>query len=90
MTAITNDANGNKSKAESTEKSTKVQLPAKELSEEDKQLVETLKMLVDRIVEQGVTEDLKMAAMNALREQIKSSTSSITSIPKAPKYLPPH
>lgn len=62
----------------------------KELSEEDKQLVDTIKMLVDRIIEQNSADDLKMAAMNALREQIKNSTSSISSIPKALKFLLAH
>lgn len=60
----------------------------KELSEEDKQLCSSLDMLVERIADE--MEDVRMTALQALRDLIRSSTSSISSIPKALKYLLPH
>lgn len=52
-------------------------------SEEDKALVETLDMLIGRLEE----KDLHSASIEALRNQIKSSSVSLTSIPKALKFL---
>ncbi|KAK3737228.1 hypothetical protein QZH41_010857, partial [Actinostola sp. cb2023] len=59
-----------------------------ELSEEDKQLQEELNMLVERLSESNV--DLHKPALEALRTQIRASTSSMTSVPKPLKFLRPH
>eukprot|EP00795_Rhopilema_esculentum_P012677 gene12677-3387_t len=59
-----------------------------ELSEEDKQLQDELNMLVERLSEQDVS--LHKPALEALRTQIKASTSSMTSVPKPLKFLRVH
>lgn len=56
-----------------------------ELSEEDKQLDDTLKMLIERI--RDPEPALQRAALEALRTQIRSSAVSMTSVPKALKFL---
>ncbi|XP_014670026.1 PREDICTED: 26S proteasome non-ATPase regulatory subunit 2-like [Priapulus caudatus] len=59
-----------------------------ELSEEDKQLQEELTMLVERLTENDSA--LYKPALESLRAQIRSSTSSMTSVPKPLKFLRPH
>eukprot|EP00112_Aurelia_sp_Birch-Aquarium-sp1_P012638 Seg2658.4 transcript_id=Seg2658.4/GoldUCD/mRNA.D3Y31 product="26S proteasome non-ATPase regulatory subunit 2" protein_id=Seg2658.4/GoldUCD/D3Y31 len=59
-----------------------------ELSEEDKQLQEELNMLVERLMEPDVS--LHKPALEALRTQIRASTSSMTSVPKPLKFLRMH
>ncbi|XP_048580895.1 26S proteasome non-ATPase regulatory subunit 2 isoform X1 [Nematostella vectensis] len=59
-----------------------------ELSEEDKLLQEELTMLVERLKERNVS--LHKPALEALRSQIRASTSSMTSVPKPLKFLRPH
>ena len=59
-----------------------------EMSEEDKQLQEELNMLVERLKETSV--DLHKPSLEVLRTQIKSSTSSMTSVPKPLKFLRQH
>nr|XP_058953280.1 26S proteasome non-ATPase regulatory subunit 2-like [Pocillopora verrucosa] len=59
-----------------------------ELSEEDRLLQEELTMLVERLSESNVS--LHKPALEALRSQIRASTSSMTSVPKPLKYLRPH
>ncbi|KAJ9107463.1 hypothetical protein QFC21_000916 [Naganishia friedmannii] len=58
-----------------------------EISEEDLQLKNELEMLVDRIKEDDTT--LYAAALESLRTLIKTSTSSMTSVPKPLKFLRP-
>lgn len=59
-----------------------------ELSEEDKALQEELELYVQRLKEADVS--LYVPALEALRAQIKSSTTSMTSVPKPLKFLRPH
>uniref|UniRef100_A0A4W4H848 26S proteasome non-ATPase regulatory subunit 2 n=1 Tax=Electrophorus electricus TaxID=8005 RepID=A0A4W4H848_ELEEL len=59
-----------------------------ELSEEDKQLQEELELLVDRLSEKD--SSLYHNALEELRRQIRSSTTSMTSVPKPLKFLRPH
>ncbi|TRY92231.1 hypothetical protein DNTS_023804 [Danionella cerebrum] len=59
-----------------------------ELSEEDKQLQEELEMLVERLGEKDTS--LYRPALEELRRQIRSSTTSMTSVPKPLKFLRPH
>ncbi|XP_078522214.1 26S proteasome non-ATPase regulatory subunit 2 [Lissotriton helveticus] len=59
-----------------------------ELSEEDKQLQDELEMLVERLGEKDTS--LYHPALEELRRQIRSSTTSMTSVPKPLKFLRPH
>jgi len=59
-----------------------------ELSEEDKQLQEELELLVERLQEPD--QSLYRPALENLRTQIRSSTTSMTSVPKPLKFLRPH
>ncbi|KTF71593.1 hypothetical protein cypCar_00049716 [Cyprinus carpio] len=59
-----------------------------ELSEEDRQLQEELEMLVERLAEKDTS--LYRPALEELRRQIRSSTTSMTSVPKPLKFLRPH
>ncbi|KAI7885318.1 26S proteasome regulatory complex, non-ATPase subcomplex, Rpn1 subunit [Lichtheimia hyalospora FSU 10163] len=59
-----------------------------ELSEEDQQLKNELDMLVERLQESN--RDLHRPALEQLRTLIRTSTSSMTSVPKPLKFLSPH
>ncbi|KAJ3122184.1 proteasome regulatory particle base subunit [Nowakowskiella sp. JEL0407] len=59
-----------------------------ELSEEDQELKTQLEMLVERLKENAT--DLYRAALETLRTLIRTSTSSMTSVPKPLKFLRPH
>jgi 26S proteasome regulatory subunit N1 len=59
-----------------------------ELSEEDKALKEGLELAVTRLAESDVS--LHRQALEHLRNEIKSATSSMTSVPKPLKFLRPH
>ncbi|KAJ3151446.1 proteasome regulatory particle base subunit, partial [Irineochytrium annulatum] len=58
-----------------------------ELSEEDQKLKTELEMLVERLQESNAS--LHKAALEALRTQIRTATSSMTSVPKPLKFLRP-
>lgn len=59
-----------------------------ELSEEDQQLKGELDMLVERL--QEPKHDLYTPALNHIKDIIKTSTSSMTAVPKPLKFLRPH
>ncbi|KAI9728197.1 MAG: proteasome regulatory particle base subunit [Chrysothrix sp. TS-e1954] len=59
-----------------------------ELSEEDQQLKGELEMLVERLQESNT--DLYKPAIEAIKNLIKTSTSSVTAVPKPLKFLRPH
>ncbi|KAM6492451.1 Armadillo-type fold [Amanita muscaria] len=59
-----------------------------ELSEEDQQLKNELEMLVERLKENNTS--LYRPALETLRTLIRTSTSSMTSVPKPLKFLRPH
>ncbi|KAI8925728.1 armadillo-type protein [Entophlyctis helioformis] len=59
-----------------------------ELSEEDQQLKSELEMLVERLKEPKT--ELYKPALETLRTLIRTSTSSMTSVPKPLKFLRPH
>ncbi|TFK98578.1 armadillo-type protein [Pterulicium gracile] len=61
---------------------------AEELSEEDLQLKTSLEMLVERLKEPNT--DLYAPSLETLRTLIRTSTSSMTSVPKPLKFLRPH
>lgn len=59
-----------------------------ELSEEDQQLKTDLEMLVERLKEDDTS--LYKPSMDAIKNFIKTSTSSMTAVPKPLKFLRPH
>ncbi|CRG83951.1 26S proteasome regulatory subunit rpn-1 [Talaromyces islandicus] len=59
-----------------------------ELSEEDQGLKNELEMLVERLKEPDTS--LYRAALDAIKNFIKTSTSSMTAVPKPLKFLRPH
>ncbi|KAK2746356.1 proteasome regulatory particle base subunit [Myotisia sp. PD_48] len=59
-----------------------------ELNEEDQQLKNELEMLVERLQEPD--ESLYKAALEAIKTSIKTSTSSMTAVPKPLKFLRPY
>ncbi|KAL1933180.1 hypothetical protein VTP01DRAFT_8858 [Rhizomucor pusillus] len=59
-----------------------------ELSEEDQQLKSELEMLVERLQESD--RQLHRPALEQLRTLIRTSTSSMTAVPKPLKFLGPH
>jgi 26S proteasome regulatory subunit N1 len=63
-------------------------VPEDELSEEDQQLKSDLEMLVERLQEPDT--NLYQPTLNAIKTFIKTSTSSMTAVPKPLKFLRPH
>ncbi|KAK3716202.1 proteasome regulatory particle base subunit [Vermiconidia calcicola] len=63
-------------------------LPPEELSEEDQKLKDELDMLVERLTEDDTS--LYKSALEAIKTSIKTSTSSMTAVPKPLKFLRPH
>lgn len=63
-------------------------LPEDELSEEDQQLKSDLEMLVERLQEPDTS--LYKPTLDAIKTFIKTSTSSMTAVPKPLKFLRPH
>lgn len=63
------------------------------LSDEDRVLKENLELLVARVCEVTKSDDeivIQKNALEALRKEIRSSTTSMTSVPKPLKFLRPH
>ncbi|KGQ03135.1 26S proteasome regulatory subunit rpn-1 [Beauveria bassiana D1-5] len=59
-----------------------------ELNEEDQQLKGELDMMVERLTE--TNKELYKTALEAMKTSIKTSTSSMTAVPKPLKFLRPH
>ncbi|KAK0480869.1 armadillo-type protein [Armillaria novae-zelandiae] len=76
------------SKLKKDGKDEKKEEEGEELSEEDIQLRTELEMLVERLKESNT--DLYRPALETLRTLIRTSTSSMTSVPKPLKFLRPH
>ncbi|KAI9668008.1 MAG: proteasome regulatory particle base subunit [Bathelium mastoideum] len=66
----------------------KLGLPEEELNEEDQKLKDDLDMLVERL--QGSDKSLYKPALEQIKTFIKTSTSSMTAVPKPLKFLRPH
>jgi len=75
-------------KVEKGEKKNDKTKDADELSEEDKALQEALTLSVERI--NDPKEGVVTLALELMRKEIKSATSSMTSVPKPLKFLRPH
>ncbi|CAN1230226.1 26S proteasome non-ATPase regulatory subunit 2 homolog A [Linum perenne] len=59
-----------------------------DLSEEDLALKQQLELYVERV--QDVDPGLQKVALESMRQEIRTSTSSMTSVPKPLKFLRPH
>ncbi|CAG8438595.1 3197_t:CDS:10 [Ambispora gerdemannii] len=77
---------GKEKKAGGSDKDKKDEV--EELSEEDLQLKSELEMLIERLKENNL--ELHRPALESLRTLIRTSTSSMTSVPKPLKFLRPH
>uniref|UniRef100_A0A7S2V4A2 26S proteasome non-ATPase regulatory subunit 2 homolog n=1 Tax=Fibrocapsa japonica TaxID=94617 RepID=A0A7S2V4A2_9STRA len=77
-----------KKKSEKGDKKDEEVKEEEELSEEDRLLKEGLELSVERVQDQDVGV-IKMA-LDHLRNEIRQSTSSMTSVPKPLKFLRPH
>lgn len=62
--------------------------PDAELSEEDRALKERLQLMVSRTMDRE--EGVQKLALETIRSEIRSATSSMTSVPKPLKFLRPH
>lgn len=64
------------------------------MSEEDQELKERLETCVSTLInkdnEQAVTIPLRIKALDVIVDELKSATSSMTSVPKPLKFLRPH
>jgi len=80
--------NAAKDGAKNGKNTSELDLPPEELSEEDQKLKDELDMLVERLTESDAT--LYKPALEAIKTSIKTSTSSMTAVPKPLKFLRPH
>ncbi|XP_026327606.1 26S proteasome non-ATPase regulatory subunit 2 [Hyposmocoma kahamanoa] len=78
----------NKPEEPKKEKAEPAPAPNDDLSEEDKKLQEELNMLVEKLV--GNEVDLYFPALQMLSNLIRTSTTSMTSVPKPLKFLREH
>lgn len=85
-----NGVNGTKETGISRDNGKKdnLDLPPEELNEEDQKLKDELDMLVERLTESDTS--LYKPALEAIKTSIKTSTSSMTAVPKPLKFLRPH
>ena len=83
-----NGVNGTKEASKDGKKETADGFPEEELSEEDQKLKDELDMLVERLTEDD--SSLYKPALEAIKTSIKTSTSSMTAVPKPLKFLRPH
>ncbi|KAF2829320.1 26S proteasome non-ATPase-like protein regulatory subunit 2 [Ophiobolus disseminans] len=79
---------GKDGKADGEDKKGGAATAAEELSEEDSQLKGELDMLAERILESDTS--LYKPALDQIKDFIKTSTSSMTAVPKPLKFLRPH
>ncbi|KAF2162529.1 hypothetical protein M409DRAFT_37404 [Zasmidium cellare ATCC 36951] len=84
----TNGVNGAKADGKDGKKEGDLDLPPEELNEEDQKLKDELDMLVERLTESD--SSLYKPALEAIKTSIKTSTSSMTAVPKPLKFLRPH
>lgn len=78
----------NKAEENKKEKADPAPAPNDDLSEEDKRLQEELNMLVEKLT--GNEVDLYLPALQMLTNLIRTSTTSMTSVPKPLKFLREH
>jgi len=83
-----NGTDGAKDARKDGKKNGDLDSPPEELSEEDQKLKDELDMLVERLMEDDAS--LYKPALEAIKTNIKTSTSSMTAVPKPLKFLRPH
>lgn len=64
--------------------------PDDNLSEEDKELKERLETCVNTVSDKSLQTPLRMQALEVIVTELRTSTSSMTSVPKPLKFLRPH
>ena len=83
------DSNNNK-----TAKDGELQIQEATMSEEDQELKERLETCVSTVInkdsEEAVTVPLRSKALDVIVTELRSATSSMTSVPKPLKFLRPH
>lgn len=79
---------GVKEKEEKKEGKKKEESKQDELSEEDLALKQSLELMVERV--QDSEAGVQKLALETMRQEIRSATSSMTSVPKPLKFLRPH
>lgn len=84
----TNGVNGTQEATKDGKKDAISGLGTEELSAEDQKIKDELDMLVERVTEDDTS--LYHAALDAIKDSIKTSTSSMTAVPKPLKFLRPH
>ncbi|KAJ3540039.1 hypothetical protein NM208_g5240 [Fusarium decemcellulare] len=82
------DAKKDKPQANGKKEDDKIETAEEELNEEDQQLKNELDMMVERLTESN--SSLYKPALEAMKTSIKTSTSSMTAVPKPLKFLRPH
>ncbi|EEU40898.1 uncharacterized protein NECHADRAFT_66474 [Fusarium vanettenii 77-13-4] len=82
------DAKKDKQQENGKKEDDKIETAEEELSEEDQQLKNELDMMVERLTESD--SSLYKPALEAMKTSIKTSTSSMTAVPKPLKFLRPH
>ncbi|EMT60362.1 26S proteasome regulatory subunit rpn-1 [Fusarium odoratissimum] len=82
------DAKKDKQQANGKKEDEKIETAEEELNEEDQQLKNELELLVERLTEPNT--ELYKPALEAMKNLIKTSTSSMTAVPKPLKFLRPH
>jgi 26S proteasome regulatory subunit N1 len=60
------------------------------LSEEDKELKERLETCVTTLLDESCEIDIQIQALNVIVTELRTATSSMTSVPKPLKFLRPH
>lgn len=81
-------ADGEKAGGKDSKKDGDLEPAKEELNEEDQKLKDELDMLVERLTESD--KSLYKSALDAIKTSIKTSTSSMTAVPKPLKFLRPH
>lgn len=61
-----------------------------ELSEEDQKLKDDLELLVERLIDPDQSDEVYFTSLDAMKNFIKDSTTSMTAVPKPLKFLRPH
>eukprot|EP01132_Coremiostelium_polycephalum_P006236 gene6236-7767_t len=91
-TTTNNNNNNNENNKQATvpppKKDKKNEKKEETLSPEDEKLKNDLELLVTRVKDSNI--DIVLTALEALKNEIRSSTSSMTSVPKPLKFLRPH
>ncbi|KAL7784898.1 armadillo-type protein [Trichoderma ceciliae] len=82
------DAKAEKTTQDGKKEDGKKDATEEELSEEDQQLKSELDMMVERLTESD--KSLYKSALEMMKSAIKTSTSSMTAVPKPLKFLRPH